>query len=261
MSALSVVLCVKNGAGTVRRCLQGVAWADEIIVIDDCSTDDTVRICREFTDRVEVRRMADGFSEQRGYALSLARGPWVLSVDADDEVSRELGEEIRAVVRENGRGYSAFRIMRTTSYLGRWIRYCGWRSPLVSLFRKDCAGYDGKKVHETIIIQGKTGMLKQEMKHHAYESLSEHFKRMDAYTTYDALTFQERGVVLRPLNYPYYFCVKPALAFFRKYVIMQGYREGVRGLFISVVTSFVVFMNYAKLWELQCARDRTEKNS
>jgi glycosyltransferase involved in cell wall biosynthesis len=261
VSGVTVVLCVKNGEKTVRRCLAGVSWADEIVVVDDCSTDDTVRICREFTDRVEVRKMTAGFSEQRRYALSLARGPWIISVDADDEVPPELAEELRRRVQENGSGYSAFRVMRQTSYLGRWMRYCGWRSPMTALFRKDAARYDGKLVHENLIIAGKTGDLKHQMRHHAYESLSEHFRRMDLYTTYDALTFQEKGVVLRPLNYPFYFCVKPALAFFRKYVLMQGYREGVRGLFISVVTSFVVFMNYAKLWELQCARDRAKKNS
>lgn len=261
MTGITAVLCVKNGGPTLRRCLASVSWADEIVVIDDCSTDDTLSIAREFGARIEVRKMERGFSEQRTYAVSRCRGPWILSVDADDEITPELAQEMREVLQENRRGYAAFRAMRTTSYLGRWMRYCGWRSPMTVLFRKDAARYDGRQVHENLVIDGEIGMLRQLMRHHAYAGLSEHFKRMDLYTTYDARTLRERGVVLEPWTLPYYFCVKPGLAFVRKYFLMQGYREGVRGLFISTVTAFVVFMNYAKLWELQCVRGPAKENS
>jgi glycosyltransferase involved in cell wall biosynthesis len=261
MTGITALLCVKNASATLRQCLESVSWADEIVVIDDCSVDDSPSIAREFGARVEVRRMERGFSEQRTYALSRCRGPWILSLDADDEITPELGREIREAVRKNAGGCAAFRAMRTTSYLGRWMRYCGWRIPVTVVFRKDAARYDGKQVHENLIIDGTVGMLRHQMRHHAYAALSEHFKRMDMYTTYDALTLRDRGVVLRPWTYPYYFFIKPVLAFARKYFLMQGYCEGVRGFFISAITAFVVFMNYAKLWELQCARDQAKRDS
>lgn len=250
MSSLSVVLCVKNGEKTLKRCLESVKWADEIIVVDDQSTDRTIEICREYTGTIYTHAMTD-FSSQRGFALEKAAGPWILSVDADDEVTEPLAQEIRRAVRSETAAYSGYTVIRTTSYLGRWMRYAGWSNRMLSLFRKDTARYDGKRVHEKVIVDGRIGSLSGRIRHHAYSSLSDHFIRMDAYTSLDAQTFWERGLRIRPIAYPVYFMIRPAYAFVRKYILQQAFREGVRGLFISAVTSFVVFMNYAKLWEMQ----------
>lgn len=255
MERLSVVILVKNEEKQIRDCLESAKWADEIIIVDDYSLDKTVEICREYTDKIFQRKMTDGFSRQREYGINQAGGNWILSLDADQTVTEGLREEIREVLN-NGTSCSGFRIYRPTSYLGKWMRYCGWRTPVLVLFRKDKIGYDGKLVHEDVVSSGDIGLLKNEILHHTYDSLSEHFDRMDLYTSYDARELWRRGVRLNPGNYVIYFFLKPVFIFLRKYIVYQGFREGVRGLFISVVTAFVVFMNYAKLWEIQYVQKR-----
>ena len=255
MSRLSVVLIVKNAQASVRRCLESVSWADEIVVVDDFSTDRTLDICREFTDKIYQQKLRS-FDEQRSFAMEQAAGPWILSVDDDDEVMPELAAQIKKAVAEDACEYDGYTVVRMTSYLGRWIRYCGWRNRMLMLFRKERASYDTRRVHEKVIVEGKLGALPGEVRHHAYASLSDHFTRMDLYTTLDAQTFRERGVRITVPLYPVYFLFRPGYAFFRKFILQQGYREGARGLFISVITAFVVFINYAKLWEMQLNRGK-----
>ena len=257
MEKLSVTIPVKNEEKQIRDCLESVKWADEIIIIDDESTDRTLEICRSYTDKIFVRKMVDGFSKQREYGILKAKGEWILLLDADQTVTEGLREEIRYILK-NGSDCNGFRIPRPTSYLGRWMRYCGWRPEVLVLFRKDKALFDGKMVHEDVIVNGRIGRLKNEVLHHNYASLSEHFRRMELYTLYDAEELWKRKVRLYPGNYFLCFFLKPVFVFFRKYILVQGFREGVRGLFISVVTAFVVFMNYARLWEIQYVQKRKD---
>ncbi len=255
METVSVVILTKNEEKDIRNCLESVKWADEIVVIDDCSSDATVEICRQYTDKIFQKKMVN-FSEQREFGLKHASCPWVFSLDADQTVPSGLRLEIQAVLKQCA-GFDGFRIYKTTSYLGKWIRHCGWRAKVLILFRRDKVRYDGKSVHEDVIVQGKVGDLKNEVLHKNYETLSEHFKRMDLYTSYDAEDLWKKGVRLNYFNYPVYFIIKPVYIFFRKYILYGGFLEGVRGFFISVVTAFVVFMNYAKLWDKQ--RNETKR--
>lgn len=257
MEKLSVTILTKNEDRQIRNCLESVRWADEIVIIDDESSDRTLEICRAYTDRIFIRKMSDGFSKQRAYSFQQAGGDWILIMDADQTVSEGLKEEILGILK-NGSDCDGFRIPRPTSYLGKWIRYCGWRPEVLLLFRKNKAIMNGKMVHEDVVVKGKIGRLRNEILHHNYASLSEHFRRMELYTLYDAEELWKRKARLYPWNYCVYFILKPAFVFFRKYVVMQGFREGARGLFISMVTAFVVFMNYARLWEIQYIQKRKD---
>ena len=258
MERLSVTILTKNEEKRVlRECLESVKWADEIIVVDDESSDRTVEMCREYTDKIFVRKMVDGFSRQRQYSFQRSSGGWILILDADQTVAGALKDEILGILKD-GSDCSGYRIPRPTSYLGKWIRHCGWRPEVLVLFRRDKVAIDGKMVHEDVIVKGKVGRLKSEILHHNYASLSEHFRRMELYTLYDAEELWKRKVRLYPGNYFVYFILKPAFVFFRKYVLLRGFLEGLRGLFISVVTAFVVFMNYARLWEIQYIQKRKD---
>ena len=249
MDKLSVVILTKNEEAVIRDCLESVKWAHEIVIVDDYSTDRTVEICREYTDKIFQKKL-NGFSEQRGFGINKTSGDWIFHFDADEMAMPPLQEEIKAVLK-NGTEYDGFLIPRPTNYLGSEIRYCGWNSKTMVLFRKEKGRYDGKLVHESVIVDGRIGHLKNNIMHRAYKNLSEHFSRMELYTSLDAEDMWRKGVRLNPLNYPVYFFMKPVFVFFRKYIFMGGIMDGVRGFFISVITAFIVFMNYAKLWEMQ----------
>lgn len=246
---LSAVILTKNEATQVRNCLESVKWADEIIIIDDMSTDETLAICREYTDKIFYKQLVN-FSEQREYGISKASGEWILFLDADDQLSLQLQEEIKRTLTA-GPGYNGFMLPRISSYLGKWIVYCGWRAPIVLLFRKDKARLDGRLVHEKILVNGKVGVLKNIIRHHAYADLSEHIIKLDFYTRLEAEELWRQGKRLKGADFILYLFAKPLFAFVRKYFIYKGYKEGVRGFLISVMTAFVVLLSYAKLWEKQ----------
>jgi glycosyltransferase involved in cell wall biosynthesis len=250
---LSVVLITRNEAARIRRCLESVRWADELIVVDQHSTDGTGEICREYGAKVFVREMRAGFGEQKQFAISQASCPWILSLDADEVVTPELRSEIEATLRQPG-PYIGFTLPRLTCYLGRFIRYCGWYPrPVLRLFRRGRGRFTESVVHEEVRVDGPVGQLRADLLHYSYESLSDHLRKLDLYTTYDSQMLARRGIHVTPWNATWLFIGKPLLVFLRKYLWQQGFREGRHGLVLSAMAAFVTFVNYAKLWETDLA--------
>jgi glycosyltransferase involved in cell wall biosynthesis len=246
---VSVVLIARNEASRIRRCLESVRWADELIVVDHHSTDDTVAICREYGARVFSRDMCAGFGEQKNYAIAQASRPWILSLDADEEVTPALRDAIQRALSDPN-GYVGFRMPRLTAYLGRFIHHCGWYpSPVLRLFQRGHGRFTDALVHEELIVDGPVGDLAADLLHHSYDSLSDHLRKLDLYTTYDARMLVRRGVRLTPVTAPWLLLGKPALVFLRKFLWQRGFREGLHGLVLCGMAAFVTFVNYAKLWE------------
>src|SRR6266850_341702 len=151
-AALSVIVIARNEAARIRLCLDAVGWAEELVVVDDVSADATAEICRASGARVIVRPMREGFGEQKAFALTQARQPWVLSIDADEVVTPALRSEIEAALAASER-YVGYRIPRLTTYLGRPIRHCGWYPlPVLRLFRRDHARFTDALVHEEVLV-------------------------------------------------------------------------------------------------------------
>src|SRR3989338_4283858 len=164
---VSVVVIAKNEAGRIEDCLKSADWADEIIVLDDFSTDETAALAKKFTDNVFQRAM-DIEGKHRNYAYSLARNEWVLSLDADERISDGLTEELRDLFR--GRlAHKAYTIPIKT-YIGkRWIKYAGWYpAPKVRLFDKNFFKYEEVEVHPRVFIDGTCGHLKNDIVHYSY---------------------------------------------------------------------------------------------
>lgn len=251
---ISVVLITRNEAGRIRRCLESVRWADELIVVDQHSTDKTADICREYGATVLTREMSAGFGEQKQFAIDQASRPWILCLDADEVVSPALRCAIDAAVRHPG-PCVGFTMPRLTAYLGRFIRHCGWYPrPVLRLFRQGHGRFTDALVHEEVLVDGPVGQLQEDLLHYSYDSLSEHLQKLDLYTTYDSLMLARRGVRLTAMNAPWFLMGKPLLVFLQKYVWQQGFREGYRGLILSGMAAFVTFVNYAKLWEARVAQ-------
>lgn len=246
MPGLSVVVITRNEAANIRAALESVRWADELVVVDSGSTDDTVRIARELADRVAARGW-EGYGAQKNHAAGLAAHDWILSLDADERVSPALAREIRSLLDAEpaARGY---RCPRVTRYLGRWIRSTDWYPDLqLRLYDRRAARWSDRLVHESVVVDGAVGRLRGELEHHAYRDVSHHLQTIDRYTTLAARQMRREGRRAVWID----LAVRPPAAFVRNYVLRGGLRDGARGLIVSMLNAGYVFLKFAKLWERQ----------
>jgi len=246
---LSVTIITRNEAADIGAALDSVAWADEIVVVDSESTDDTVAIARRHNVRVVVRPWP-GYIAQKNYAASIAAHDWILSLDADERVTPELASEIKAVTAAAA-GPAAFRIPRVTFHLGRWIRSTDWYPDYQTrLYDRRVAQWTGQYVHEAVTVRGDTGQLRGELQHYAYRDISDHLDTIDRYTTLAARPMFDAG----RRTTIFALALHPLFAFLRNYLVRGGIRDGATGLVISRMNAYYVFLKFAKLWELQRKR-------
>ena len=243
---LSVVVITRNEAYHIDSALASVAWADQIVVVDCGSTDNTVELARRHTDRVSHRDWT-GYGAQKDHATGLATHDWVLSLDADERVSPELATEIQTVLEQAPR-HRGYRIPRTTWYLGRWIRTTDWYPDYqLRLYDRRVASWSTDPVHESVRVDGSVGRLQHEIRHHAYRDLSSHLATIDRYTTLAAKKLLADGRHSGPVA----LLVHPPVAFIRNYLVRRGCVQGLPGLVVSLMNTFYVFLKHAKLWELR----------
>ena len=247
MPKLSVTVITKNEAADIGQALESVRFADDIVVVDSRSTDDTVAIARRYTDRVVVRDWP-GYIEQKNYAASLAANDWILSLDADERVTPELATELQALNAAAAPPEAAFRIKRVTWHLGRWIRTTDWYPDYqLRLYNRTFAEWTGRYVHEAVTVRGVVGDLRGEIQHYAYRDIADHLETIDRYTTLAARQMHEDG---RPAGVMQ-IAGHPPLAFLRNYIARGGIRDGIPGFIISAMNAYYVGLKFAKLWELQ----------
>jgi glycosyltransferase involved in cell wall biosynthesis len=243
---LTVTVITRNESSNIAASLESVAWADEIIVVDSHSTDDTVAIARRMATRVEVRDWP-GYGAQKNYAAAIASNDWILSIDADERVTSELATEIRGVIR-SGSSAAGYRIPRVAYYLGRWIRSTDWYPDYqLRLYDRRRAAWNERRVHESVVVNGPLGLLRHELEHFPYQSIAHHIQTIDRYTTLaaeDWLAAGRRANALQAL-------VHAKFAFLRNYLLKRGFRDGSAGLMVSALNSYYVFLKFAKLWERQ----------
>jgi glycosyltransferase involved in cell wall biosynthesis len=244
--SLSVTIITLNEADHIGAAIESAAWADETIVVDCGSTDDTVAIARAHGVRVEFRAWT-GWIDQKNYAASLAANDWIFSLDADERLTPALAEEIRALLATEPprRGY---RVPRVTYHLGRWIRTTDFYPDFQTrLYDRRAARWRGKYVHESVAVDGPSGQLRHELLHYSYRDLRDHLERINNYTSLAARQMRERGRRATALD----LLIQPPAAFLRNYVLRRGFLDGGAGLALSLVNAYSVFLKFAKLWELQ----------
>lgn len=247
MTKLTVTVITLNEAANIEACLASVKWADELLVVDSHSTDDTVTRAKTAGARVIVRDWP-GYAAQKNFAAGEAAHDWILSVDADERVTPDLAEEIRNLLSGSPEP-PGFRIPRMTWHLGRWIRTTDWYPDYqLRLYDRRRARWKAKRVHESVEADGQPGQLAHDLKHLAYRDISHHYQTMDRYTTLaaDEMFDNGRRATFTDLT------VHPWAAFVRNYVLRRGFRDGRAGFIISVMNAYYVFMKFAKLW----ARER-----
>ena len=245
MEKITVAIITKDEERNIRDCLESVKWADEIVVVDNGSTDRTLSICQEYGARI-FQEEWKGYSGQKNSAIEKAGNEWVLNLDADERVSPELRQEMQKSLGGN-RDVDAFWIPRKNFFLGRWIRYCGWYPDLnLRLFRKSRGRFGQRAVHERVEVQGKTATLTHPMIHKTYQSLSDFFVRMDRYSTLAAQEMHREGREFHLLDVVF----RPPFTFLQMYLLRAGFLEGYLGFVLSVLYSYYTFAKYIKLKEL-----------
>lgn len=243
---LTVTVITRNEAADIGAALESVAWADEIVVVDSGSTDDTVTIASRYTTRVVVREWP-GYGAQKNVAATLATHDWILSLDADERVTPALGAEIRAILSSEP-SHAAYRMPRVTFHLGRWIRTTDWYpDPQLRLYNRTKARWISPLVHESVTVDGTVGDLAHELQHYAYRDVADHLETIDRYTTLAARQMHAQGRTAGLAQ----IAGHPLLAFLRNYVAKGGFRDGTAGFVISSMNAYYVFLKFAKLWELQ----------
>jgi glycosyltransferase involved in cell wall biosynthesis len=224
-----------------------VAWADEILVVDSESTDDTVARAEARGARVIVRPWP-GYSAQKNFAAEQARSDWILSIDADERVTPELGAEVRSVLAAPAA--VGYRLPRVTWHLGRWIRTTDWYPDYqLRLYDRRRARWAARRVHESVTADGPVERLTHDLQHYAYRDLSHHHATMDRYTTLAADEMFDAGRSASLVD----LAVHPPAAFLRNYVLRRGCLDGAPGFIISVMNSYYVFLKLAKLRALVLA--------
>lgn len=243
---LSVTIITKNEASNVRDCLESVAWADEIIIVDSGSEDATVAICKEYTDNVFIHNDWQGFGVQKNLALQYATQDWVLSLDADERVTPTLRIEIENVINKSAS--SAFAIPRQAYFLGRAMRHGGWWPDyVVRLFRRDAGVFSEDIVHERILVNDTAMKLSAPLLHYSYTSLDQLMSKMNQYSSagaFKAYKNGKRGSLIKAI-------AKAKWIFFRAYFIRLGMLDGQAGFIAAVSKAEETYYRYLKLCYLK----------
>jgi len=242
---ISVIIITLNEEDNIRRCLESVKWADEIIIVDSGSTDKTKTICSEYTDNF-FERAWTGFGDQKNFALSKATKSWILSIDADEEVTMDLQEEIRNKITNN-QDIMGYRIPRLTNFFGKFIRYSGWYPDYVlRLARREKTSFSNDLVHEKMITDGPIKKISNHLLHYSFKDISTQIDKVQTYSSSSALMMFKAN---KKISWFSVF-LKTFFSFVKPFILRFGFLDGVHGLLIAVFSSINTFLKYAKLKEL-----------
>jgi glycosyltransferase involved in cell wall biosynthesis len=248
---LSACVLACDEEAELARCLDALAWVDEIVVVVDAkSRDGSEKVARERGARVEVRPYAGDIAQKRGCS-ELASHDWVFIVDPDEVVSEGLAREIRVLLAETDDAETppdGYEVNRATFHLGRWIRYGDfypdWK---LRLFRRSRARWTGRDPHGRVVVEGGVGRLAGELAHYSYRDLADQIARIQFFSDQSAQALHREGRRARLGD----LVLRPPARFLRAYLLKRGFLDGTPGFIIAAATAFHVFLKYAKLWELQ----------
>lgn len=248
------IVLTLNEERNISPCLETLRWVDELLVVDSLSQDRTVEIARAHGAVVHQRPFRN-YADQRNAALQLASHDWALFVDADERVTPELAEEVQRVLAGAGDEEDApvgYWIPRRNYIFGKWIRHTGWYPDhQLRLMRRSRAHYDpAREVHELVVLDGPAGWLENPLVHYNYTTLREFIARQNRYSDYDARVLFNQGLRARPHN----FVLQPLREFRRRYLTLEGYKDGGHGLLLSLLMAWYELVKYVKLWRLQARR-------
>ncbi len=241
---VSAAIITRDDAANLERCLASLGFCDEVVVLDQHSTDATAEVCARHGVRLEQSEWL-GFGPTKQRAVSLCRNRWVLSVDTDEVVTPELAAAVTSLPPEPAA--AAYTVNRLSRFLGHWIRHCGWHPDhVVRLFDRERAGFDDKPVHEAVQVRGSVARLDGLLEHYPYESMEQYIAKLDRYTTAAAEDLHAAGRRASLAQA----AVRSQAAFWRMWLLQGGILDGWAGTVLCQASMFYVLSKYVKLWRL-----------
>ncbi|MBN1821793.1 MAG: glycosyltransferase family 2 protein [Prolixibacteraceae bacterium] len=242
---LSAIIPTLNEEENIREAILSVSFADEILVIDSLSTDNTVQIAGKAGAKV-VQYRFDNFSAQKNRAIDLVQNEWIILLDADERISPELQNEIIQIFKSKP-VHDAYWFYRKNYFLGKEVNYSGWQNDkVIRLIKKDTCRYNNKPVHEEIETSGTTGLLKNKLIHFTYKSKNDYLKKLNHYALLQAHELKMNG---KKVTW-FHLYLKPAFRFFRHFILKQGFRDRKTGFEIAKLQAYGVYLRYKKLKDI-----------
>ncbi len=246
---ISAAVITFNEEKNIRDCLESIKWADEIVVVDSRSTDATVSICRQYTNKIEVRDWP-GNIEQQTYAASLCSNDWILSIDADERISEELWKEIECLDLEHA-GVDCYLLPRRAFFMGRWINHSSWYPDYKPrLFNRRKGAWGGVSPHGIFVTKGKTKKLKSDILHFIGRDIVQYSNTVIKYADISAASYFSSGKKFKW----HQITLRPIYTFLYKYFLRLGFLDGVPGLTIAFLSSYGVFVKYLRLREREAQK-------
>lgn len=245
MNSISVIVITKNEAHNIAACLESVSWANEIIVFDSGSTDDTVAIAKKYTDKVTVTDDWPGYGPQKQRAFDQAIGDWVLVLDADEVVSAKLQLEIQDTIKNTT--HNGFKILRKSFFCGKKINFGDWGNDYITrLFKRDSGKLIARTIHCRIEINGSVATLKHELLHYTMPELEDALETLNVHSTGGAeLKYNQgrRANICTAIGHAWW-------TFIRSYLIKLGFLDGKLGFVLATMSAHGCYYRYLKLWRL-----------
>lgn len=248
MLKISSIIIAKNEAHNIARCIESqLGIIDEIIVVvDSNSTDNTFQLASSYKDvKCEIAEWK-GYSGSKKYAVSKTSNDWILWIDADEELTKELKSELLEFKISEPK-HNAYNIARRAFFLGKWIKHSDWYPSYVArLFNKKYSDFNEKNVHENLTVNGTIGTLKNDLNHYTDPTLDHYFVKFNSYTSLAASELNKSGKKSSLLD----ILIRPPFLFIKMYIFKRGFLDGLHGFILAVLSSAYVFTKYVKLWEL-----------
>jgi glycosyltransferase involved in cell wall biosynthesis len=247
LPTITALIPTKNVAHLIQPVLESVSWADEILVVDSYSTDQTLAICESYGARI-IQHEYINSAKQKNWALQHSQSEWIFQIDTDEVLEAGFYEEMVRNLSDVSPNVQAFRIPRKNHILGQWIRHCGiYPDYQKRLFRRDAGRWIEREVHAHVQVPGDVGTFSHHILHHGMPNLSKQIKNLDRYTRYEADELRNTGARFRLVRLLFH----PWGVFFKRYLLHSGFRDGMRGFVYCVYLAMYDFLSYAKLWEIE----------
>jgi len=246
LKKITAIIPTYNEAHNIEDAIQSVSWADEIIVVDSFSTDNTVELATAKGARI-LQREYENSASQKNWTIPQASHEWIFLLDADERVEEGLKNEVQQILSLKEETHQAFWIKRRNFFMGKEVKYSGWQGDkVIRLFKRDECKYEEKSVHAEVICNGTIGYLKEKLVHNTFKDIYHYLEKWDRYTTWSAKDRAQKGE--KPGFY--HFVFKPTYRFFHDYFLRLGILDGMTGFIISVLSSMSVFMRYLKVKQI-----------
>jgi len=251
-NTLSVVILTRNEEANIAACLDTVKWADEIIIVDDDSEDDTVKIAKKYTDKIIINPLNGDFTKQRNMGIDNSSGDWILQMDQDERITPELKDKIIEML-DKGTGFAAFRFRRINNFCGKFLRFGGEgaHKPL-RLFKRGKARFtvSRTRMDEELEVDGPIGELDAYMEHYNFPAINHYVIRQNFYSELEAKALFNKIGIIPEKRLRKELTFGPLKLFFKMYIKRKGFKDGIHGLVFAMLSAWRRFLIYAKYWEM-----------